>query len=149
MKYKLIDEQDPRLKQRCEPHNITKDTEKLVYDMIVTMQEHDGIGLAAPQVGVMERVFVIGHKETGFVVCINPTWKATDDAERETFLEGCLSFPMLEMNVERYNKVHCTFTNLKGETDTRLFTGVWAQAIQHETDHLEGKTIFCKQEEKQ
>ena len=61
MKYKLIDEQDPRLKQRCEPHNITKDTEKLVYDMIVTMQEHDGIGLAAPQVGVMERIFVIGH----------------------------------------------------------------------------------------
>ena len=141
MKYKLIDEQDPRLKKRCEPHNITKDTEKLVYDMIVTMQEHDGIGLAAPQVGVMERIFVIGHKETGFVVCINPSWQATEDAERESFLEGCLSFPKLELNVLRYNKVHCTFTNLKGETSTKMFSGVWAQAIQHEHDHLEGITF--------
>ena len=73
MAYKLIDEQDPRLRQRCEPHNITKETENLVYDMIVTMQEYDGIGLS--QVGVMERVFVMGHKETGFVVCINPSGK--------------------------------------------------------------------------
>ena len=45
------------------------------------------------------------------------------------------------MNVRRYNKVHCTFTNLKGETTTKLFTGVWAQAIQHEHDHLEGITF--------
>ena len=57
------------------------------------------------------------------------------------FQEGCLSFPHLEMQVERFNEVHCTFTNLKGETDTRLFTGVWAQAVQHETDHLDGMTF--------
>lgn len=141
MKYKLIEENDPRLKQKCEPHVITDKTQELVYDMIITMQEYDGIGLAAPQVGVMERVFVIGHKDTGFVVCINPSWEATQDAEEENFKEGCLSFPLLEMSVKRYNKVHCTFTNLKGETQTKLFTGVWAQAIQHENDHLEGITF--------
>ena len=89
----------------------------------------------------MERVFVIGHKDTGFVVCINPSWEATQDAEEENFKEGCLSFPLLEMSVRRYNKVLCTFTNLKGETQTKLFTGVWAQAIQHENDHLEGITF--------
>ena len=141
MKYELIDENDPRLKQACTPHIITDNTQQLVYDMIITMQEYDGIGLAAPQVGVMERVFVIGHKDTGFVVCINPSWEATKDAEEESFKEGCLSFPLLEMNVRRYNKVHCTFTNLKGETQTKMFTGVWAQAIQHEHDHLEGITF--------
>ena len=85
MKYKLIEENDPRLKQKCEPHVITDKTQELVYDMIITMQEYDGIGLAAPQVGVMERVFVIGHKDTGFVVCINPSWEATQDAEEENF----------------------------------------------------------------
>ena len=138
---KLIDEQDERLKQVCAKHEIDDATEKLVYDMIVTMQDNDGIGLAAPQLGVMEQIFVIGHKDAGFVVCINPSWEATQDAEEESFKEGCLSFPLLEMDVRRYNKVHCTFTNLKGETQTKLFTGVWAQAIQHESDHLEGITF--------
>ena len=52
------------------------------------------------------------------------------------------------MNVERYNKVHCTFTNLKGETQTKMFTGVWAQAIQHEHDHLEGITFDTRVPEK-
>lgn len=141
MKYKLIAEDDARLKERCTPHTITDKTQELVYDMIITMQEYDGIGLAAPQVGVMERIFVIGHKDTGFVVCINPSWEPTQDAEEESFKEGCLSFPLLEMDVRRYNKVLCTFTNLKGETQTKLFTGVWAQAIQHENDHLEGITF--------
>ena len=114
MKYELISEDDVRLKERCTPHTITDKTQELVYDMIITMQEYDGIGLAAPQVGVMERIFVIGHRDTGFVVCINPSWEATQDAEEESFKEGCLSFPLLEMDVRRYNKVHCTFTNLKG-----------------------------------
>ena len=141
MTYELIAEDDPKLKEVCNPHTITDKTQELVYDMIVTMQEYDGIGLAASQVGVMERIFVIGHRDTGFVVCINPSWEATEDAEEESFKEGCLSFPLLEMDVRRYNKVHCTFTNLKGETQTRLFTGVWAQAIQHESDHLEGITF--------
>ena len=140
MKYKLIEENDPRLKQKCEPHVITDKTQELVYDMIITMQEYDGTGLGTPKL-IMERVFVIGHKDTGFVVCINPSWEATQDAEEENFKEGCLSFPLLEMSVRRYNKVLCTFTNLKGETQTKLFTGVWAQAIQHENDHLEGITF--------
>ena len=138
---KLIDEQDERLKQVCAKHEIDDATEKLVYDMIVTMQDNDGIGLAAPQLGVMEQIFVIGHKDAGFVVCINPSWVPTTDAKLEKFQEGCLSFPHLALNIERYNQVHCTFTKLKGETQTRLFNGVWAQAIQHEHDHLMGITF--------
>ena len=48
--------------------------------MIVIMQEHDGIGLAAPQVGVSKRLFVVGHKDTGFVVCINPSYEVAEDS---------------------------------------------------------------------
>ena len=142
MKYELIPEDDKRLRTIVHnKHKITKNTEDLVYNMIMVMKKHDGIGLAAPQLGVMERIFVIGHESTGYVVCINPSWERTQTAKLELFQEGCLSFPHLEMQVERFNEVHCTFTNLKGETDTRLFTGVWAQAVQHETDHLDGMTF--------
>ena len=141
MTYKLVKETDPILKQKCKDHELTETTKDLVYDMITIMQEHDGIGLAAPQIGVDERLFVIGHKETGFVVCINPEWAPTEDSEEELFLEGCLSFPHLQMKVKRHNKILCEFTDLNGIRKTSEFVGVWAQAIQHEYDHLEGITF--------
>lgn len=141
MVYKLVKEDDPILKQKCEEHIITEETEKLVYDMITLMQEHDGIGLAAPQVGIAERLFVIGHKDTGFVVCINPILYEVEDAEEESFKEGCLSFPHLEMRIKRKNKIACEFTGLNGKRKVSEFVGVWAQAIQHEYDHLEGITF--------
>ena len=141
MTYKLVKEDDPILKQKCEEHIRSEETEKLVYDMISLMQEHDGIGLAAPQVGVAERLFVIGHKDTGFVVCINPILHQIDEAEDESFKEGCLSFPHLEMKIKRKNRIACEFTDLNGSRKVSEFVGVWAQAIQHEYDHLEGITF--------
>ena len=141
MTFKLVKEDDPILKQKCEEHILSEHTEPLVYDMITLMQEHDGIGLAAPQVGVAERLFVIGHKDTGFVVCINPILYELEEAEEENFLEGCLSFPHLEMKVKRKNKVALEFTDLKGNRKVNEFSGVWAQAVQHECDHLEGITF--------
>lgn len=144
MKRILVNEEDPILKKVCEEHIISEHTEDLVYDMIVVMKEHDGIGLAAPQVGVSERLFVIGHESTGFVVCINPILHQVDDAEEETFTEGCLSYPNLELKVKRKNKIACEFTNLEGVRKVTEFSGVWAQAIQHEFDHLEGITFDTK-----
>lgn len=141
MNYKLVKEDDPILKQKCEEHIISDYTKELVLDMIKIMQEHDGIGLAAPQVGVAEQLFVIGHKETGFVVCINPLVHPIEEAEDEKFLEGCLSFPHLTMKVTRKNRVACEFTDLNGNRKVSEFTGVWAQAIQHEYDHLQGITF--------
>lgn len=140
-KYKLVDEKDPILKEVCAEHIISDLTQDLVYNMIELMQEHDGIGLAAPQVGVAEQVFVIGHKETGFVVCINPVLYDVEEAEEEKFDEGCLSFPHLQMKVTRKNRIACEFTNLDGIRKTSEFNGVWAQAIQHEYDHLQGITF--------
>ena len=144
MKYTLVNEDNPILKKVCEEHIISEHTEDLVYNMIVVMKEHDGIGLAAPQVGVSERIFVIGHESTGFVVCINPILHELDDAEEESFTEGCLSYPNLGLKVKRKNKIACEFTNIEGVRKTSEFSGVWAQAIQHEMDHLDGITFDTK-----
>ena len=138
---KLVDKSDKILKTVCDEHIISEESEKLVYDMIVIMQEHDALGLAAPQVGENTRLMIIGHKDTGFVVCINPECEVAIDSEDEEFLEGCLSFPELELKITRPNSIIGTFTNLKGERKSSTFIGVWAQAFQHECDHLNGITF--------
>ncbi len=138
---KLVDKDDKILKTKCDDHTLSADSEILAYDMIVTMQEHDALGLAAPQVGENTRLMVIGHKDTGFVVCINPEWKIAENSEEEEFLEGCLSFPDLELTITRPNSIIGTFTNLKGDRKSSTFVGVWAQAFQHECDHLDGITF--------
>ena len=138
---KLVDKSDKILKTVCDEHIISEESEKLVYDMIVAMQEHDAIGLAAPQVGENTRLMVIGHKDTGFVVCINPEWEVAEDSEDEEFLEGCVSFPGLELTITRPNKIIGTFTDLQGMRKSSSFVGVWAQAFQHECDHLDGITF--------
>ena len=138
---KLVNKDDKILKTKCDDHTLSADSEILAYDMIVTMQEHDALGLAAPQVGKNTRLMVIGHKDTGFVVCINPEWKIAENSEEEEFLEGCLSFPDLELTITRPNSIIGTFTNLKGDRKSSTFVGVWAQAFQHECDHLDGITF--------
>ena len=138
---KLVDKSDKILKTVCEEHIISEHSEKLVYDMIVAMQEHDAIGIAAPQVGENTSLMIIGHKDTGFVVCINPEWAIAENSEDEEFLEGCVSFPGLELKITRPNSIIGTFTNLQGERKSTTFVGVWAQAFQHECDHLNGVTF--------
>lgn len=137
-KYKLVDENHPILKQKCAEHIISEHTEELAVNMITTMKESGGIGLAAPQVGLAERVFVVGHESQGFVVCINPVMMIAAEAEEETYTEGCLSFPHLELKVKRMNAVLLEYSNANGVRKTTRFVGVWAQAIQHEMDHLDG-----------
>ena len=138
---KLVDKSDKILKTVCDEHIISEESEKLVYDMIVAMQEHDALGLAAPQVCENTRLMIIGHKDTGFVVCINPEWEVAEDSEDEEFLEGCVSFPGLELTITRPNKIIGTFTDLQGMRKSSSFVGVWAQAFQHECDHLDGITF--------
>ena len=138
---KLDDKKNKILKTKCDEHILSEHSEKLVYDMIVIMQEADAIGLAAPQVGENTALMIIGHKDTGFVVCINPMWDKAADSEDEEFLEGCVSFPGLELKITRPNSIIGTFTDLQGERKSSTFVGVWAQAFQHECDHLNGITF--------
>jgi peptide deformylase len=144
---KLVDKSNKILKTECDEHILSEHSEKLAYDMIVAMKEHDAIGLAAPQVGENTRLMIIGHEETGFVVCINPTWEVAEDSEDEVFAEGCISFPGLELSITRPNSIIGTFTNLEGIRKSSTFMGVWAQAFQHECDHLNGITFDTLVEE--
>lgn len=111
---------------------------QLVADMIETMRDHDGLGLAAPQVGESVRLFVMGKgKESDEVlVAINPVLEELADL---IFVEeGCLSLPGKFARVKRARKVVFRYGDLDGKECRLTVEGDQARAVQHECDHLEG-----------
>jgi len=138
---------DPRLKKAAEPvAAVSDDLTTLAEDMLQTMYDAPGIGLAAPQVGVLKRVLVMDCvKEEGEeprpMVLINPqiTWASEDVS---TYEEGCLSIPDQYAEVDRPSEVNVTWLGLDGETHEEHFTGLWATCVQHEIDHLDGKLFI-------
>jgi len=127
---------------RAQPvEEINDDIRRLVDRMIDVMFEQKGVGLAAPQVGVPLRVFVIsldGSREN-VMVFINPT--VTPDGELEAIEEGCLSVPNVYTKIRRYKSCKVTATGLDGREFTDEADGLYARALQHEYDHIEGMTI--------
>lgn len=139
-------------KKAVEVTEITGEVRELAMDMIETMHEARGVGLAAEQVGRTERMFVIdippdsdvgddGQRENPEVempmVLINP--EITDHSEDvQIGPEGCLSFPDIFANVERWYEVDAKYTNLEGHQVQVHAKGLLARAIQHELDHLNG-----------
>lgn len=114
---------------------------ELAKDMLDTMYDAPGIGLAAPQIGVMKRIVVMdlaGEDETPTpLVMINP--EITHFGEQmQVTEEGCLSIPELYYEVERPNEVTVTYTDLEGKEVTLDAEGKLAVCIQHELDHLDG-----------
>ncbi len=107
----------------------------LVKDMFETMYKSNGVGLAAPQVGVNLRVFIIdvGNQP---LVFINP--RIVKSSGKECAEEGCLSFPGLREKVERAQRVTARATDLEGGEFEVQAEGLMARAIQHELDHLDG-----------
>ncbi len=114
---------------------------RLVEKMIDIMLEHKGIGLAGPQVGVDLRIFLISLDMTreNVKVYINPT--VTTAGETELMEEGCLSVPEVYIKIKRYNKCTVTATDLDGNEFTEEAEGLYARALQHENDHINGTTI--------
>lgn len=114
---------------------------QLVADMAETMYEAKGIGLAATQVNVHERVVVIDLSEerNQLLVLINPT--ITHKTGETTYEEGCLSVPGIYETVSRAERVSVEALNLQGETFTLETDGLLAICIQHELDHLAGKVF--------
>jgi peptide deformylase len=105
------------------------------------MVEHKGVGLAAPQAGVPLRLFIIsldGTKEN-IKVYINPI--VTPIGEIIEFEEGCLSVPGIFTKIKRYKKCKVTATDLDGRQFTEEGEGLYARALQHECDHIDGVTI--------
>ncbi|MGR3467154.1 MAG: peptide deformylase [Shimia sp.] len=138
---------DPRLKKRAEEvREITPEIETLAADMLQTMYDAPGIGLAAPQVGVMQRVLVMDCVKEDDVparpmVLLNPEVIGASDA-LNTYEEGCLSIPEHFADVERPAEVDVRWLGLDGEMHEERFDGLWATCVQHEIDHLDGKLFI-------
>lgn len=138
---------DPRLKTVCKPvTDITDDIRRLADDMLATMYDAPGIGLAAPQVGVLGRMLVMdcvkGEDEAPKpIVLINPeiTWCSD---ERSTCNEGCLSIPEQYADVERPASVKVRWLGVDGKDHEEQFDDLWATCVQHEIDHLDGKLFI-------
>lgn len=138
---------DPILRAVAKPAGkITKETERLLDNMLETMYHAPGIGLAAPQIGVGERLVTIDLGERGGVEdgkisdplkMINPEiiWKSEDTNMYE---EGCLSIPGISAEIERPASVKLRYTGINGKTQEIDASGLLATCIQHELDHLNG-----------
>lgn len=138
---------DPRLKKVCAPvAQVTPDLGALAEDMLQTMYEAPGIGLAAPQIGVMQRLFVMDCVKDEAaaprpMVLLNPEITWTSDAT-STYEEGCLSIPEQYADVTRPATVRMAWLGLDGKRHEEEFDGLWATCAQHELDHLNGKLFI-------
>ncbi len=147
MKRNILLHPDPRLKKTAKPvADVTDELRGLADDMLKTMYEAPGIGLAAPQVGVLDRLIVLDCvKEEGEkprpLVMFNPVVTASSD-EQNTYEEGCLSLPDLYAEVTRPKVVDVEWMDADGKAQAETFDGLWATCVQHEIDHLDGKLFI-------
>ena len=135
---------DRLLHERASPVDaVTRDVERLVDDMIETMYAAPGVGLAAPQIGLSLRIFVVdvsvGRDPSGLLVFINPEFVDRDGMQLEE--EGCLSVPGFNATVVRPSTATVTGLDRGGNPHQHAGTGLLARAFQHEMDHLDG-TLF-------
>lgn len=139
---------DPRLLRRAREVERfdTPELHALIADMIDTMRDYDGVGLAAPQIGVDLRVVIFGFERNPrypeaesvpFTVLINPVLTPLAEALEEGW-EGCLSVPGLRGSVPRWRQLHYAGFDPSGQSVQRTVEGFHARVVQHECDHLDG-----------
>lgn len=135
-RYTIVTAGDPILRKTARPvDQVTDRTRKILNDMADTMYHAQGVGLAAPQVGISKRLIVVDVGD-GLLQLVNPVISAKDGIQEGP--EGCLSVPGLNGVVVRANHVVVTAQNEYGEPVTIDAEGFKARALQHEIDHLEG-----------
>ena len=135
---------DPRLRTMAKAvEKFDVSLKKLTDDMLETMYEGSGIGLAATQVDVHKRVIVvdISEKKDEPLVLINPVLKKVIDPELKTYSEGCLSVPGFYEELERPSEIEISFQDVNGQDHTLIANGLLSVVVQHEMDHLEGKMM--------
>lgn len=133
---------DPILRERMPDFDFVNpplDPVELEKNMIALMFKEDGIGLAANQVGIRARMFVMGHRDypEAAQAFFNPMVVAHID-EVKDLEEGCLSFPGIFVNIKRPTKIKARWQNSKGEWQEDVFDGYNCKCFLHELDHLEG-----------
>ena len=139
---------DPVLKEVSRPVTSDDELRRLVDRMLKIMHGADGVGLAAPQIGILRQiiVFQLDNEES---VLLNPriTWRSE---ETVTDAEGCLSLASLAVDVERAKEVKVEGEDLEGNRKVFEVEGMKARILQHEVDHLEGKLIVdrCSREDR-
>jgi peptide deformylase len=136
---------DPRLREVAQPvQKVDAEIRALAQDMAETMYDAPGVGLAATQIGVALRVFVIdiaGEDEpSDLKVFINP--EILESSGTQTWEEGCLSFPGVSEEIKRAAKVRVKALDIDGKPFELEATGLMAVAIQHEHDHLNGELMI-------
>ena len=137
-KLKIVKVGDDVLRKKCRPvEEITPKIIRLLDDMAETMHEANGVGLAAPQVGILRRIVVIEVEEGNLIELINP--KIIAYAGEQDGTEGCLSVPGKWGMVKRPMHVTVRATNRYGEEFELTGSELLARAICHELDHLDGK----------
>ncbi len=144
----LVIAPNPILQQKSSPVlKITEKTKKLCNDMFETMYNFGGIGLSAVQVGILERIIVIDlqSKEdkkspSGQIIMINPEIAQTSQ-EPNLYNEGCLSFPDQFVNITRPKEITVKYLDIESNQCEIVADGLLSTCIQHEIDHLDGKTI--------
>ena len=135
---------DPKLRTVAEPVKEVDDSIiKLTKDMLETMYDGDGIGLAATQVDVHKRVIVVdvSNEKNNPLVLINPTINKIINEEIKSYSEGCLSVPGIFEELERPSAVEIKALGIDGKEFTLVAEDILSVVIQHEMDHLEGKMM--------
>ena len=147
MKRAILLHPDPRLKKICAPvNNITTELRKLADDMLETMYDAPGIGLAAPQIGVLQRIVVIDcakkeDSDPAPLIMFNPEITASS-LESDVYEEGCLSIPEHYAEISRPKEVEAKWIDIEGKEQIKVFNGLWSTCLQHEIDHLNGKLFI-------
>ena len=135
---------DRRLRARAEPVEAISDEIRAIWgDMIDTMEAMPGVGLAAPQIGVMQRLAVVdaSDRRRQAVRMANPEILHAS-IELRAHEEASPNLPGVSAQVKRPRAVTVRFMNTEGETEERDFIGLWATSVQHQIDHLEGWMYF-------
>ena len=137
----ILEFPDPRLRKvAVDVAHINDDIRQLAKDMLETMYHAPGIGLAASQVNVHQRLVVIDVSDDGDEprVLINPSWEPLTE-DKQSYQEGCLSVPEFYDDVARYSRIQLSAFDEQGEPISEVAEGIFAVCIQHELDHLNGK----------
>ena len=140
---KLLKETDSSLRQQNTNWDWEQDGEvaELAQDMLKLMFENNGIGLAAPQLGINKRLFVMGNQTQSYV-CVNP--EIINSTGEVKDIEGCLSFPGLWLHVTRPETINVKYQDILGRWQEKTLSGLHARVFLHEYDHLEGVCFVDK-----
>ena len=153
MKLPIIAYGDPVLRKKAIDINPDyPNLNQLIEDMFETMYNANGVGLAAPQVGLSIRLFVVDatpfaedeESLKGFKKVLINARILTEEGEKWSFNEGCLSIPEIREEVNRYQNVTITYKDENWVEYTETYSGLAARVIQHEFDHIEGKLFIEK-----